>query len=179
MLEMRTEQLAFDVALRRTAWPTEMPEMRAKQLVFLDETWASTNMMRRCGRCPRGRRLVQLVPHGHWKTTTFVVALRIDGLTAPTVIDRVMNGELFEAYVQQQLVPTLRPGDVIMDNLSSHKRVGVRQAIEAVGATLCFPPPYSPDLIPIELSFAKLKSLFAQSGRTHGERPGSPSRQGT
>jgi transposase len=92
------------------------------------------------------------------------VALRIDGLTAPTVIDGAMNGELFEAYVRQQLVPTLRPGDVvIMDNLSSHKRVGVRQAIEAAGATLCFLPPYSPDLNPIELSFAKLKSLLRKA----------------
>jgi transposase len=104
------------------------------------------------------------VSHGHSKTTKFVVALRIDGLTAPTVIDGAMNGELFEAYVRQQLVPTLRPGDVvIMDNLSSHKRAGVRLAIEAIGATLCFLPPYSPDLNPIELSFSKPKSLLRKA----------------
>ena len=141
-----------------------MPEMQPERLVFLDETWASTNMTRRYGRCPLGQRLVDPVPHGHWKTTTFVVALRVDGLTAPTVIDGAMNGELFEAYVRQQLLPTLRPGDVVvMDNLSSHKRVGVRQAIESVGATLRFLPPYSPDLNPIELSFAKLKSLLRKA----------------
>jgi hypothetical protein len=152
------EQDRPDVALRRATWRLEMPGLRAEQLVFLDETWASTNMTRRYGRCPRGRRLVYPVPHGHWKTTTFVVALRIDGLNAPTVIDGAMNGELFEAYVRQQLVPTLRRGDiVIMDNLSSHKRVGVKLAIESVGASLSFLPPYSPDLNPIELSFAKLK----------------------
>ena len=141
-----------------------MPGMEPERLVFLDETWASTNMTRRYGRCPLGQRLVDPVPHGHWKTTTFVVALRVDGLTAPTVIDGAMNGELFEAYVRQQLVPTLRPGDVVvMDNLSSHKRVGVRLAIESVGATLRFLPPYSPDLNPIELSFAKLKSLLRKA----------------
>src|SRR5215470_14768781 len=128
-----------------------MPRMQPEKLVFLDETWASTNMTRRDGRCARGRRLVRPVPHGHWKTTTFVVALRIDGLTAPTVIDGAMNGEVFEAYVRQQLVPTLKPGDVvIMDNLSSHKRVGDKAAIESVGAILRFLPPYSPDLNPIE-----------------------------
>jgi transposase len=121
-------------------------------------------MTRYYGRCPRGKRLVQAVPHGHWKTTTFVVALRLDGLSAPTVIDGAMNGELFEAYVRQQLVPTLRRGDVvIMDNLSSHKRAGVRLAIESVGASLRYLPPYSPDLNPIELSFAKLKSLLRKA----------------
>ena len=141
-----------------------MPVMKPEQLVFLDETWASTNMTRRYGRCPLGQRLVDSVPHGHWKTTTFVVALRVDGLTAPTVIDGATNGDLFEAYVRQQLVPTLRPGDVVvMDNLSSHKRVGVRLAIESVGATLRFLPPYSPDLNPIELSFAKLKSILRKA----------------
>jgi transposase len=136
----------------------------ADRLVFVDETWASTNMTRPYGRCPRGRRLVCPVPHGHWKTTTFVVALRADGLTAPTVIDGAMNGELFEAYVRQQLLPTLRPGDVvILDNLSSHKRAGIKLAIESVGASLHLLPPYSPDLNPIELSFAKLKSLLRKA----------------
>jgi transposase len=134
--------------------------------VFVDETWASTNMARRTGRSPRGQPLVMPVPFGHWKTTTFVAALRADGLTAPTVIDGAMTGELFEAYVRQQLVPTLRPGDVVvMDNLSSHKRAGVRRAIEAAGAALVFLPPYSPDLNPIELAFAKLKRLLRSAGR--------------
>ena len=136
----------------------------------MDETWASTNMARRTGRSPRGQPLVMPVPFGHWKTTTFVAALRSDGLTAPTVIDGAMTGEVFEAYVRQQLVPTLRPGDaVVMDNLSSHKRVGVRQAIEAAGGTLLYLPPYSPDLNPIELAFAKLKRLLRSAGHRTAE----------
>jgi transposase len=133
----------------------------AQRFVFIDETWAKTNMTRSHGRCPRGQRLVAKVPHGHWKTTTFVAALRAEGLTAPTVVDGAMNGATFLAYVRQQLVPTLRSGDiVVMDNLSSHKAVGVGEAIEAVGATLVYLPPYSPDFNPIELVFAKLKWLL-------------------
>jgi transposase len=135
-----------------------MQQLPVERLVFLDETWAKTNMTRRSGRCLRGQRLVSKVPHGHWKTTTFVSALRADGLTAPTVVDGAMNGPTFLAYVQQQLAPTLRPGDVVvMDNLSAHRVAGVREAIEAVGARVAFLPPYSPDLNPIELAFAKLK----------------------
>ena len=120
-----------------------------------------TNMTRRYGRAKRGQRLVAAVPHGHWKTTTFVGALRCDGLTAPLVIDGAINGELFVAYVEQVLVPTLKPGDVvIMDNLRVHKMAAVRQAIEGSGATLLFIPPYSPDQNPIELAFSKLKALL-------------------
>ena len=139
-----------------------------RRLVFLDETWASTNMTRRYGRPRRGQRLIAKVPHGHWKTTTFVVALRHDGLTAPLVVDGAMNGELFLAYVQQQLVPTLRRGDiVVMDNLAAHKVAGVREAIAAAGATLVYLPPYSPDLNPMELVFCKLKWLVrTKSPRT-------------
>lgn len=118
-------------------------------------------MTRFRGRSPRGHRLVTKVPHGHWKTTTFVAGLRHDGITAPLVVDGPMNGDVFRAYVEQQLAPTLRPGDVvIMDNLASHKVSGVRQAIEAVGAELVYLPPYSPDLNPIEQAFAKLKALL-------------------
>jgi transposase len=118
-------------------------------------------MTRLYGRAPRGKRLVDAVPHGHWKTSTFIGALRCDGLTATGVIDGAINGELFLAWVEQVLVPTLRPGDVvIMDNLRAHKVVGVRQAIEAAGASLLFIPPYSPDLNPIEQAFAKLKALL-------------------
>lgn len=123
-------------------------------------------MSRRYGRAPRGERLIGAVPQGHWKTTTFVAALRVGGLTAPLVIDGAVNGDLFVAYVRQVLVPTLRPGDiVVMDNLASHKRVGVRQAIEAAGAELRYLPPYSPDLNPIELAFAKLKALLRKAGK--------------
>lgn len=131
------------------------------RLVFIDETWAKTNFTRLRGRCPRGKRLVAKVPHGHWKTTTLVAALRCDELTAPMVIDGAIDGALFVAYVEQQLVPTLRPGDlVVMDNLSAHKVAGVRRAIEAAGASVVYLPPYSPDLNPIEQVFAKLKWLL-------------------
>lgn len=131
-----------------------------QRLVFIDETGVNTKMTRRYGRAPRGARVIAKVPHGHWKTTTFVAALRSDGLTARLVIDGAMNGAVFLAYVEQQLVRTLRPGDiVIMDNLASHKRVGVREAIAAAGATVVYLPPYSPDFNPIELVFSKLKWL--------------------
>jgi transposase len=131
-----------------------------ERLVFLDETWTATNFTRLRGRAPRGERLIDKTPHGHWKTTTFLAALRVDGLTAPLVIDGPLDGPLFLAYVRQQLVKTLRAGDiVVMDNLSSHKVAGVRQAIEAVGAKLVYLPPYSPDFNPIEQVFAKLKWL--------------------
>ena len=141
--------------------------MTPAHLVFIDETWATTNMTRVRGRSPRGERLVAAVPHGHWKTSTFVAALRTSGLTAPLVLDGAMNGEAFRAYVEQILAPTLAPGDiVIMDNLAAHKVAGIRQAIEACGATLLYLPPYSPDLNPIEPSFAKLKALI----RKHAPR---------
>jgi transposase len=129
--------------------------------VVIDETWATTNLARHHGRARRGQRLVAAVPHGHWKTSTFVAALRHDRITAPCVFDGAINGARFRAYVEQALAPTLRPGDlVIMDNLRAHKVAGVRQAIQARGARLLYLPPYSPDLNPIEPAFAKLKSLL-------------------
>jgi transposase len=132
--------------------------------VFLDETGASTKLTRRLGRAPRGQRLIAKVPHGHWKTTTFVGGLRLSGFTAPLVVDGPINGKTFLAYVEQHLAPTLAPGDVVvMDNLAAHKVSGVRQAIEAVeavGARLIYLPPYSPDFNPIEQAFAKLKWLL-------------------
>jgi transposase len=147
------------VKAQREEWRAAQPKLEASRLVFLDETWASTNMTRTHGRCPLGQRLVMHVPHGHWKTTTFVVALRVGGLTAPTVVDGPMTGDHFVAYIEQQLVPTLLPGDiVVMDNLSSHKRAAVRTAIEEAGAELRYLPPYSPDLNPIEKAFSKLKA---------------------
>lgn len=121
-------------------------------------------MARRYGRCLRGERLVAAVPHGHWKTTTFVAALRHDRIDAPCVIDTAMNGELFLGYVEQFLAPTLSPGDiVILDNLPAHKVAGVAEAIEATGAELRYLPPYSPDLNPIEQLFAKLKALLRKA----------------
>jgi transposase len=129
--------------------------------VFIDETWATTAMTRRYGRARRGARVVAAVPHGHWKTTTFIAALRHDGLSAPCVFDGAINGARFLAYVEQGLAPTLRPGDVVvLDNLRAHKVKGVRAAIEATGARLLYLPPYSPDLNPIEQAFAKLKALL-------------------
>ena len=121
-------------------------------------------MTRVRGRAPRGERLRSPIPHGHWRTTTFVAGLRLSGIDAAMVIDGPINGETFLAYVRQVLVPTLRPGDtVIMDNLGSHKAVAVRDAIEAAGAKLRFLPPYSPDFNPIENAFAKLKALLRKA----------------
>jgi transposase len=152
------------VAAAREVWRERQPTLNPAQLVFLDETWATTNMTRLHGRCPRGERLVAAVPHGHWKTSTFLAGLRLTGLTAPLVLDGAINGEAFRAYVEQFLAPTLAPGDiVIMDNLASHKVAGVREAIEARGASLLYLPPYSPDLNPIEQSFAKFKALLRKT----------------
>jgi transposase len=140
-------------------WADRMPGLDPNKLVFLDETSANTKMTRRYGRAPVGQPVVGRVPHGHWKTTTFVAALRWEGLVAPMVIDGAMNGDLFVAYVQQVLVPTLRAGDiVVMDNLASHKRVAAVRAIERAGCTVAYRPPYSPDYNPIELAFAKIKA---------------------
>lgn len=162
-----SEQKRPDVQERRALWQVEMLGLDPGRLVFIDETWAKTNMTRAYGRAPVGRRLVDFVPHGHWKTTTFIAALRADGLTAPMVMDGPINGEVFLEYVSSHLAPTLRRGDiVVMDNLSSHKVEGVREAIEAVGATVAYLPPYSPDFNPIEQVFAKLKALL----RKYGER---------
>ena len=134
------------------------------RLVFIDETWASTNMARTRGRAPRGERLRAAIPHGHWKTTTFVAGLRNSGMVAPMVLDGPINGIAFQAYVDQVLVPDLRAGDiVVMDNLGSHKRPGIRAAIEAAGASLLYLPPYSPDFNPIENAFAKLKAMLRKA----------------
>lgn len=132
--------------------------------MFVDETWAKTNMTRTHGRAPRGQRLVASVPHGHWKTMTFLAALRADRIDAPCVIDGPINGAIFLAWVTQFLVPTLKPGDVVvLDNLGSHKSQAVRRAIRTAGAHLLFLPPYSPDLNPIEMMFAKLKTLLRKA----------------
>ena len=132
--------------------------------MFIDETGASTKMARRYGRSPRGERCRAPVPHGHWKTTTFVGALRLEGMTAPMILDGAMHGDAFLAYVEQVLVPTLIPGDiVVMDNLPAHKPTAVRKAIEAAGAELRFLPPYSPDFNPIEMAFSKFKAFLKKT----------------
>jgi transposase len=144
--------------------------MSPARLVFVDETGAATNMARRYGRSPRGKRLDGPVPHGHWKSTTFVAGLTSRGFAAPYVLDGAMNGSIFLAWVEQMLAPTLVRGDiVVMDNLPAHKVAGVREAIEAQGAELRYLPPYSPDLNPIEQAFAKLKALLRKAAeRTVG-----------
>ena len=146
------------------------PDLDPARLVFIDETGATTKMARLRGRSPRGKRCRASVPHGHWKTTTLVAGLRLDGMTAPMVIDGAMNGAAFTAYAEILLAPTLRPGDVVvMDNLPAHKVKGARDAIESAGAIVLFLPPYSPDFNPIEQAFAKLKALLRKAAaRTIG-----------
>lgn len=143
------------------AWKQEPPLTDARRLIFIDETWAKTNMTRLRGRAPVGERLIDKAPHGHWQTTTLIAALGIEGVRCSTVVDGAVNGDVFEAFVKQVLVPELRPGDVVvLDNLSSHKRQRVRTLIESAGAELLFLPPYSPDFNPIEMIFAKVKQLL-------------------
>ena len=132
------------------------PALDPNRLVFIDETWAATNMTRHYGRCARGLRLRASVPHGHWKLTTLVAGLRTAGISVPYVFDGAINGQRFRAYVEQMLAPTLAPGDIVLlDNLRSHKVAGIAEAVAARGAQLIYLPPYSPDLNPIEQAFAK------------------------
>lgn len=153
------EQERPDVAQARAQWQSDQASLDPGRLVFIDETGASTKMARLYGRALRGRRVIGRVPWGHWKTITFGAALRCDGLTAPFVIDCPMNADIFVAYIRQCLAPVLRAGDiVVLDNLPAHKVDEVREIIEAVGAELRYLPPYSPDLNPIEMCFAKLKA---------------------
>ena len=152
------------MARKRARWKKYQGKLDPARLVFIDETWAKTNMIRSHGWCARGEPLVAKAPHGHWRTMTFIAALRHDRIDAPFVLDGPVNGEWFTAYVRELLVPTLGPGDiVVMDNLGSHKGKPVRQAIREAGARLFFLPPYSPDLNPIEQLFAKLKRLLRKA----------------
>jgi len=159
-----TEQERPDVAARRLAWFEAQPDLDPEKLVFIDETGASTKMARLRGRARRGERCRAAIPHGHWKTTTFTAGLRLGGLAAAMLLDGPMDGDAFRAYVTQVLVPELAKGDiVVMDNLPAHKVAGVRDAIEAAGATLLYLPPYSPDFNPIELAFSKLKAILRKA----------------
>jgi transposase len=163
------------VKAAREAWFEGQPDLDPARLVFLDETWTSTNMARRYGRSPRGERLRSPVPHGHWKTTTLVAGLRLSGIAAPFVLDGPINRDAFQAYVDQVLVPELTPGDiVVMDNLGSHKGPAVRAAIEAAGARLLFLPPYSPDFNPIEMAFSKLKARLRKAAELRKRRVEEP-----
>lgn len=159
-----SEQDRPDVARRRALWKKIQSRLDPKRLVFIDETWAKTNMTRTHGWARRGAPLVAKAPHGHWKTMTFLAALRCDEITAPLVLDGPINGESFLAYVEQVLAPTLKRGDiVVMDNLGSHKGAAIDKAIRAKGARRHFLPQYSPDLNPIEQVFAKLKTLLRKA----------------
>jgi transposase len=162
---VRDAKLSFKKnAVRGRAGSSGRRPQAPERLVFLDATWAKTNMTRLRGWSPRGEKLLAKVPHGHWKTLTFLAALRSDRIDAPFVLDGPINGKSFTAYIRQMLVPTLSPGDiVIMDNLGSHKGPAVRKAIRDAGAKLLFLPPYSPDLNPIEQVFAKLKTLLRKA----------------
>jgi transposase len=152
------------VKAAREAWFEGQLDLDPAKLVFIDETGASTKMARIRGRAKRGQRCRAAVPHGHWKTTTFTAGLRLNGMTAPMVLDGPMNGDAFLAYIEQFLAPALVKGDVvIMDNLPAHKVTGVRKAIEDVGATLVYLPPYSPDFNPIEMAFSKFKAILRKA----------------
>ena len=152
------------MARKRAFWHRHQHSIDPRRLVFVDETWAKTNMTRLRGWSTACQRLVAKVPFGHWKTMTFIAGLRCDGLCAPFVFDGPINGQSFLAWVEQCLVPTLKLGDiVVLDNLGSHKGQAVRRAIRAVGARLIFLLPYSPDLNPIEQAFAKLKTLLRKA----------------
>jgi transposase len=155
------EQRRTDVAAQRRRWHDALPLHDARQYVFLDECGVTTDLLRRYGRSPRGTRLHDHTPCSHWETTTVIAALSVDGLRAPAVFDGPIDNVSFLAYVEQVLVPALRPGDVVvLDNLVVHKQPEVRTAIEAVGAHVRFLPPYSPDFNPIEQAFAKLKAFL-------------------
>ena len=153
-----------DVARRRAQWVKYQDRIDPSRLVFIDETWTKTNMAPLRGWAPRGKRLMAQVPHGHWNTMTFLAALRHDRIDAPWLLEGPIDGESFAIYVEKVLLPTLRPGDiVIMDNLGSHKGKAIRRLIRSAGAKLIFLPKYSPDLNPIEQVFAKLKHLLRKA----------------
>jgi transposase len=153
-----------DVARRRAQWIKYQDRVDPARLVFIDETWTRTNMASLRGWAPRGSRLIGKVPDGRWRTMTFLAALRHDRITAPWLLEGPIDGESFATYVEKVLLPTLRPGDiVIMDNLGSHRGRIIRQLIRSAGAKLFLLPKYSPDLNPIEQVFAKLKHLLRKA----------------
>ena len=162
------EQDRPDVARKRARWKLHQGKIDVSRLVFIDETWIKTNMAPLRGWGPYGQRLTASAPFGHWKTLTFIAALRCDRISAPWVIDGPINGEIFTLYVEKELAPTLAERDVvILDNLGSHKGKAARRIIRSKGAHLLFLPPYSPDLNPIEQVFAKIKHLMrAAEART-------------
>ena len=167
-----------DILKRREAWFEDQLELDPSKLVFIDETGAATNMARRRGRAQKGERLRAGIPQGHWKTTTFVAGLRLTGMTAPMVLDGPMNGAAFLAYVQQVLVPELKPGDiVIMDNLSAHKGCQVQDAIEAAGGATALPAALQPRLQPDRKRLRQAQGAAAQGRRAQRRGPMAPDRE--
>jgi transposase len=159
-----SEQEREDVAAAREAWFDSQIDLDPSRLIFIDESGLNTKMTRLRGRALKGDRCRAAIPHGHWKTTTFVAGLRLTGVDAAMLLDGPMDGVAFQAYVDAVLVPALTPGDVVvMDNLPAHKIASVRAAIEAAGAQLLYLPPYSPDFNPIEMAFSKLKALLRKA----------------
>ncbi len=157
------EQDRPDVAARRRIWRAARRFIDPERLVFIDETGVNTKMIRLYGRAPRGQRLKAKAPFGHWMTITFVAGLRLSGVSAPWVLDGPMDGAAFRTYIHHALAPALEAGDiVVMDNLPAHKVAGIAEAIRRQGAQLFYLPPYSPDMNPIEMAFAKLKALLRQ-----------------
>ena len=158
-----SERLRDDIERSRQEWIKQQPELDPQHLIFLDETWTSTNMTPTYGRAPRGKRCLAQAPFGLHSTTTLVCALQ--GLVAPMVLEGAINGAAFLAWVKQELTPQLKPGDVVvMDNLKPHKVAGVCEAIEAQGAQVRYLPPYSPEFNPIEQVFSKIKTLLRAAG---------------
>jgi len=153
------------VQAARQKWKSDQVEWDASRLVFIDESGLNTKMARSYGRAPTNRRCVGAVPHGHWRTNTFIAALRTTGLASPWLLDGPINGDSFLVYIQKVLSPDLREGDIVIcDNLSSHKVAGVREALQEIGVELLYLPPYSPDLNPIEMAFSKLKAHLRKTG---------------
>ncbi len=166
-----SEQNRPDVVEKRAQWHASQAAIDPNRVVFIDETWAKTNMTRRFGRSTIGTRLIEKTPCGRWQTTTFLGALRATGFVAPLTVEGAINGDIFRAWVEQHLAPTLAPGDiVVMDNLSSHKVTGIKKAIQATGAEIRYLPPYSPDLNPIELAFSKFKKLMRDGAERTTEK---------
>ena len=145
-------------------WRGQQPDWDVRRLVFIDETGLNTKLARLYGRCLRGQRCLSVVPHGHWQSTTFIAALRHEQIEAPFLVDGPIDAEIFTVYLQKVLCPCLHPGDtLILDNLATHKVQGVRQLLSEKGIGLRYLPPYSPDLNPIEMAFAKLKAHLRQA----------------
>ena len=158
------EQDRPDVKAARKLWRSQQPDWDVRQLVFIDETGLNTKMARHYGRCPMGQRCASAIPHGHWQSSTFIAALRHDSIAAPFLVDGPVDADVFTAYLEQVLCPQLREGDtLILDNLSTHKISNVTRLLSVRGASVRYLPPYSPDLNPIELAFAKLKAHLRQA----------------